>query len=98
MRIPHTALAADTLRNLIEEFVTREGTDYGEQLYSLADKVAQVRRQLEKGLVVIVYDPHSESCHILPSDAVPLAMEAADDDDSQAGKHAGKYAREHDCD
>jgi uncharacterized protein YheU (UPF0270 family) len=71
MRIPHTALAPDTLRNLIEEFVTREGTDYGEREYSLDDKVRQVERQLAQGRVVIVYDPQSQSCHILPQDQVP---------------------------
>jgi uncharacterized protein YheU (UPF0270 family) len=27
--VPHTALAPDVLRRLIEEFVTRDGTDYG---------------------------------------------------------------------
>jgi uncharacterized protein YheU (UPF0270 family) len=75
MRIPWDALAADTLRNLIEEFVTREGTDYGDRTYSLSDKVAQVRRQLEQGQVVIVYDPHTESCHIVPRDMLP-AVEA----------------------
>lgn len=71
MRIPHTALAPDTLQRLIEEFVTREGTDYGEQVYTLAQKVVQVKRQLDQGLVVLVYDPHSESCHIVTHDAVP---------------------------
>lgn len=65
MLIPHTALAGETLRNLIEEFVTREGTDYGEHLYSLEDKVARVSRQLEKGSAVIVYDATLDSCHII---------------------------------
>ena len=82
MRIPHTALADDTLRNLIEEFVTREGTDYGDRVFSLDDKVTQVRRQLDQGSIVIVYDPHAESCHIMPKDAIPLA--ADDEDGSRA--------------
>ena len=64
MDIPHTALAPDTLRNLVEEFVTREGTDYGGRIYSLSDKVAQVLRQLEQGTAVIVYDSNSDTCHI----------------------------------
>lgn len=85
MRIPHTALAEDTLRNLIEEFVTREGTDYGGQVFSLAQKVAQVRRQLDQGSIVIVYDPHAESCHIMPSDAVPMAPDDAADSRPAAG-------------
>lgn len=71
MQIPHTALADATLQNLIEEFVTREGTDYGSTLYSLADKVVHVRRQLEKGSAVIVYDPHSATCHIMTKADLP---------------------------
>lgn len=63
MRIPHTALAPATLRNLVEEFVTREGTDYGAE-YSLDAKVAQVLRQLEAGKALIVYDPADGNCHI----------------------------------
>ena len=64
MEIPYTALAPDTLRNLVEEFVTREGTDYGSHVYSLQDKVRHVLRQLEQGSAVIVYDSESETCHI----------------------------------
>jgi len=64
MDIPYTALAPDTLRNLVEEFVTREGTDYGSRIYSLQDKVAQVLVQLKEGSAVIVYDSDSDSCHI----------------------------------
>jgi uncharacterized protein YheU (UPF0270 family) len=64
MEIPHKALEPDTLRNLVEEFVTREGTDYGHYTGSLADKVSQVLRQLESGRAVILYDAHSASCHI----------------------------------
>jgi len=69
MEIPHTALAPDTLRNLVEEFVTREGTDYGAQVFSLDDKVRHVMRQLEQGRAVIVYDSETEPCHIQQRDA-----------------------------
>ena len=79
MQIPHTALATDTLNNLVEEFVTREGTDYGNQDYCLADKVRQVIRQLEQGRVVILYDPPSGSCHIELSERVPATSEQTDD-------------------
>lgn len=87
MRIPHASLAEDTLRNLIEEFVTREGTDYGERVFSLADKVVHVRRQLDKGSVVIVFDPHTESCHIMPSETVPLDMDDDTDPASATGEN-----------
>lgn len=71
MRIPHKALAPDTLRNLVEEFVTREGTDYGEREFSLDDKVAQVLRQLEEGKVVLLYDPATTSCQLEIRERVP---------------------------
>ncbi len=64
MRIPHTSLSETALQNLLEEFVTREGTDYGLQPVSLDDKVSQVRRQLDMGRAVIVYDPVTATCHI----------------------------------
>lgn len=64
MIIPHQELSTDALHALIEEFVTRSGTDYGVSEASLDEKVQQVQRQLEKGEVVIVYDAAMESCNI----------------------------------
>ncbi len=46
MIIPHQELSPEALQGLIEEFVTRDGADYGERDTPLEDKVAQVRRQL----------------------------------------------------
>jgi uncharacterized protein YheU (UPF0270 family) len=62
--VPHTELAADLLRAVIESFVLREGTDYGEKEYSLDEKVARVTRQLERGEAQIVFDPDTESVDI----------------------------------
>lgn len=66
MIIPWQELEADTLENLIETFVLREGTDYGEQERSLMQKVADVRRQLERGDVVLVWSELHESINIMP--------------------------------
>jgi uncharacterized protein YheU (UPF0270 family) len=62
--IPHTELPPDTLRSVIESFVLREGTDYGEHHFSLDQKVAHVLRQLERGEAQIVFDEVSESVDI----------------------------------
>ena len=62
--VPHTELAADVLRAVVESFVLREGTDYGEREYSLDEKVARVIRQLERGEAHIVFDPDTESVDI----------------------------------
>ncbi|HEY7699140.1 MAG TPA: YheU family protein [Vicinamibacteria bacterium] len=66
MSVDYRALSADALRGLIEEFVSREGTDYGEKERSFEDKVRDVERQLESGEARIVYDLVEESANIVP--------------------------------
>ena len=63
--IPYKELSNDALRGVIESFVLREGTDYGEKDYSLEQKVAHVMRQLERDEAHIVFDPNTESVEIL---------------------------------
>ncbi len=67
MEIPYQQLSQDALYGLIEEYVTREGTDYGHGDYSLADKVAAVQRQLERGEAIIHYDSYMQNCNIISS-------------------------------
>lgn len=74
MIIPHQQLSPDALQGLIEEFITREGTDYGLQEISLVDKVAQVKRQLEQGEVVIVFDTATETVTLLTQYQAKQAM------------------------
>jgi hypothetical protein len=62
--VPHADLAADLLRAVIESFVLREGTDYGEKEFTLDQKVERVIRQLERGEAQIVFDPDTESVNI----------------------------------
>ncbi len=65
--IPYGALSEDALARLIEEFVTRSGTDYGAEEATLARRIAEVRRQLERGEAVIVFDPDTETANIVPA-------------------------------
>lgn len=65
LEIPVHLLTEDTLKALIEEFVSREGTDYGQSAYTIEAKAAMVRKQLEAGRAVIVYDPATEGCNIV---------------------------------
>ncbi len=67
MEIPYTQLSEDTLRAVIEEYITREGTDYVEQDYSLEQKVQQLKSQLQRREVLISYDPDTQTCHLLPA-------------------------------
>lgn len=68
MIIPHRELSPEALQGIIEDFVTRDGTDYGETETPLAVKVAQVKAQLDKGVYVIVYDLELESAMIVPKE------------------------------
>ncbi len=65
MEIPYQELKQDTLESLIEEFVSREGTDYGLTMYSLEQKVQHVISQLKNGKASIVYDAETSSCNIV---------------------------------
>lgn len=65
LEIPFRELSAPALRGVIEAFVLREGTDYGEAQHTLTDKVQQVLHQLERGEARIVFDPASESVDIV---------------------------------
>jgi uncharacterized protein YheU (UPF0270 family) len=66
VEVPHSELAPETLRAVVESFVLREGTDYGDTDLSLDRKVADVMRQLERREAVIVFDPETESIGIVP--------------------------------
>ena len=63
--VPYTELAADLLHAVVESFVLREGTDYGEKEISLEAKVARVMAQLKRGEAKILFDPESESITIV---------------------------------
>lgn len=64
MIIPWQEIDPDTLTNLIEHFVLREGTDYGAQELSMRDKVSHVRQQLQSGDAVIVFSELHETVDI----------------------------------
>jgi len=72
MQIPHDRLEATTLRALIIDFVTRDGTDYGESETTLDTKIQRVQAQLKKGSIGIVFDAESESFDILTRDEIAL--------------------------
>ena len=68
MVVPHDRLTPETLRSLAEEFVTREGTDYGLVERSFEAKVQALLRQVVSGEAVIVYDGASDRTHIVRRD------------------------------
>ena len=69
-------LSPDALRGLVEEYVSREGTDYGEGDWTLEDKVSQVLRQLERGEARIVFDLELESASIVAVQDRPISPQS----------------------
>ncbi|WP_412971586.1 YheU family protein [Glaciecola sp. MF2-115] len=65
MIIPLESIDEETLQNLVESFVLREGTDYGEVEISLQEKVDQIIEQLRAGDIVIEYSEEHESINII---------------------------------
>lgn len=72
MIIPHRELAASTLQNLIEEFVSRDGTDNGYD-ESLEQRVNKVRELLDRGDAVILYTELTESANIILRTELPVS-------------------------
>jgi uncharacterized protein YheU (UPF0270 family) len=64
--IPIDSLAPETLRAVVEEYVSREGTDYGRSEFTLEQKVEHVMRQLRRGEAQITFDPVTGSVDVAP--------------------------------
>lgn len=62
MRIPHTQLSPAALRAIVEEFVTRDGTDH----FSVERRIEAVLRYLDSGRVELHFDDETKTCNILP--------------------------------
>ncbi len=72
--IPFSEIAPDTLSALLEELVTRDGTDYGEIEVSVEQKVERVLQQLRSGEACLCYDDATESCNVLAVDEAKRLM------------------------
>lgn len=82
VEVPYTALSQEALEGLVEEFVTREGTDYGLREHSLEQKRADVMRQLVRNEVAIVFDPSAESTTLVRREELAkLAVAGEGEDD-----------------
>ena len=65
VEVPYLDINPETLRNMIEEFVSRDGSDWGEAGGSMEDKIKQVLRQFESGKIKVVFDLTSQSANIV---------------------------------
>lgn len=66
--IPADKLSAKALQGIIEEFISRDGTDYGTVETSSEANFKQVKYKLEKGFAVLVFDDEAETTNILLHD------------------------------
>jgi uncharacterized protein YheU (UPF0270 family) len=63
MRIPPELLSPKALRAVVQEFVTRDGTDDS----SVERRIEVVMRQLDAGIVELHFDDTTETCNIVPA-------------------------------
>tara|TARA_B100000427_G_scaffold226531_1_gene190099 strand:- start:1080 stop:1286 length:207 start_codon:yes stop_codon:yes gene_type:complete len=68
MEIPHSQVPEQTLLAIIEEFISREGTDYGHREYTLDEKVEKVKSQLLNGEIKLLFDSETSSCNLVKVD------------------------------
>lgn len=73
LRIPRERLPAETLRGMLEEYASRDGTDYGLRERSLEDKVGALIEQIDSGRIYILFETESEDWDLMPQEqAAPL--------------------------
>lgn len=65
MIIPYEKLSPQALQGLIEEVVTREGTDNGYTQATLEQNVVRVMGQLRRKEAVVVYDEKTQTANII---------------------------------
>lgn len=75
VEVPLQALQADILQALLEEFASRDGTDYGERELTLAQKVGDLDGQLRRGDLLILYDTESENWDLLPREQALVLLD-----------------------
>lgn len=66
--IPVNKLSSQALKGIIEEFISRNGTDYGAIEASLETNFKQVKQKLKTGAAVLVFDDETETTNIFLAD------------------------------
>ncbi|MDA8431315.1 MAG: YheU family protein [Geobacteraceae bacterium] len=79
LEIPFEQISPDTLRNMLQEFVTREWSDLGDSGCTLDDKIAQVLQQLQEHSAKVVYDITTETCNIVAAQQLLASGNRADE-------------------
>jgi len=74
VEVPYASLQPATLRALVEEFITRAGTDYGVHEKTLDEKIADVMRLLRRGEARIVFDARTTTANIVVQQRTPFGV------------------------
>ena len=75
VEVPPQSLQPEVLQALLEEYASRDGTDYGEQELPLSRKVSNLRRQIEEGVLRILFEVESEHWDLVPAEQANLLLE-----------------------
>ncbi|MBT3410083.1 MAG: YheU family protein [Halieaceae bacterium] len=75
VQVPLNRLSGDVLQALLEEFVSRDGTDYGAVELTLEQKAGNLRRQLEREEVAILFDTESEQWDLVAADQLQALLQ-----------------------
>ena len=75
VQVPLNRLSEDVFQALLEEFASRDGTDYGAVELTLEQKAGNLRRQLEREEVAILFDTESEQWDLVAADQLQALLQ-----------------------
>jgi len=75
VEVPPQRLQPEVLQALLEEYASRDGTDYGEQELPLSRKVSNLRQQIQQGDLLILYEIEGEHWDLVPAEQAKLLLE-----------------------
>jgi uncharacterized protein YheU (UPF0270 family) len=70
MIIPYSELSEEALQALIEDFVTRDGTDYGLDELSMQEKATHLLALLKTGKLLITYNEDTQTCGLVTKEEI----------------------------
>jgi uncharacterized protein YheU (UPF0270 family) len=74
VEVPSERLDEQILRALLEEFSSRDGTDYGARETTLDERVGQLSHRLKTSELVILYDADSEQWDLVDREHADLLL------------------------
>ena len=78
LEVPADRLGPEVLQGLLEDYASRDGTDYGAVELTLEQKTGNLRRQLQQGKLLILVETEGEQWDLVQVDqAVELLQDQA---------------------